>query len=164
MNKEETLEKVLKSYEQYYNIKREDVTSPFVCEAIFNSHNEQYFLVKAAKISDIDSNEYVFFAFEERLTKERLLELDKTAWEEGLTRVEPKEGHRNSDITLIIIADHIDQNAFEAVKKQKHYKSYRFSFYGWSNYKLVAIETSLNRFITNRQGNALKKLFINITK
>lgn len=164
MNKEEVLEQVLKSYKQYYNINRDNAKAPFACEAVFKSHNEQYFLVKAAKISDVDSNEFVFFALEDKFSKDRLLELDKIAWEEGLSRVEPREGHRNSDVTLIVISEHVDQNAYELAKKIKHYKSYRFSFYGWSNYKLVVIETSLNRFITNRQGNALKKLFINILK
>ncbi len=162
MNKEEVLDLVLKSYMRYYDINKETPSAPFKCEAVFKSHNEQYFLVKSAKLQDIDSNEYVFFALEDSLTKERLLELDKIAWEEGLSRVEPKEGHRNSDVTLIIISDRINQNAFDLVKKLKHTKSYKFNFFGWSNYRLVAMEISLNRFATNRQGSVLKKLFNNI--
>ena len=44
----EALERVLRSYQTYYNIKTEAVEPPFAAEAIFGSHNEQYFLIKKA--------------------------------------------------------------------------------------------------------------------
>ena len=75
----EALERVLRSYQTYYNIKTEAVEPPFAAEAIFGSHNEQYFLIKKAKVADIDTNETVYFATEESLSKERLLELDAIA-------------------------------------------------------------------------------------
>ena len=61
----EALERVLRSYQTYYNIKTEAVEPPFAAEAIFGSHNEQYFLIKKAKVADIDTNETVYFATEE---------------------------------------------------------------------------------------------------
>lgn len=57
----EALERVLRSYQTYYNIKTEAVEPPFAAEAIFGSHNEQYFLIKKAKVADIDTNETVYF-------------------------------------------------------------------------------------------------------
>jgi len=161
MTKEEKLESVLKSYTRFYNIKREEVEPPFDAEAEFISHNEQYILVKSAKIAEIDSNEFVYFKSVERLTEEKLTELDKTAWERGLSKVNPGPGHRNSDVSLIIIADKIDENAFKLVKKLKHSKSYLFTFHGWSNYKLIAIDLSDNRMTFNRQGHMLKKIINN---
>lgn len=161
MTKEDKLSTVLKSFEKYYNINKENPAEPFVCEATFMSHNEQYYLVKAAKIADIDSNEYVFFSLEESLSLERLKELDKKAWETGMSRVVPKSGHRNSDVTLIIIADHICEDAFKYVKRCKHSKSYLFTIYGWSNYKLIAMDLSLGRLTCNRQGRSLKKILNN---
>ena len=73
----EALERVLRSYQTYYNIKTEAVEPPFAAEAIFGSHNEQYFLIKKAKVADIDTNETVYFATEESLSKDRLLELHR---------------------------------------------------------------------------------------
>ena len=64
MNSSEALEKLLHSYERYYDISTENIAAPFVAEAVFKSHNEQYFLVKEAKLSDIDSNEFVFFCLD----------------------------------------------------------------------------------------------------
>ena len=103
-----SLEKLLHSYERYYSIQR-GVEPPFACEAVFESHNEQYFLVKSAKISDADSNEFVFFAELETLDEKNFCELDEAAWNSGLARVKPGPGHRNSDVTLIIIADSISK-------------------------------------------------------
>lgn len=158
-SKEEALEKILHSFEKYYSIKKENVTPPFVVEADFISHNEQYFLVKAAKIANIDSNEYVYFALTSSLTMENFLQYDNTAWTTGLSHVKPYSGHRNSDVTLIIIADSIDEQVKSIIKKTKHSKSYKFSFWGWSNYKLVSMELNTNQLFSNRLGKDLKKLF-----
>ncbi len=158
MESNEAFEKVLHAFEQYYNVKTQDVTPPFCAEAEFRSHNEQYFLVKSAKVADIDSNEFVFIAKEQTLTVEQLSHLDQVAWQTGLSRVTPYYGHRNSDVTLVIIADTIEADAFKQVKKLKHYKSYKFSLYGWSAFRAVAYETSTGKVACNRRGSDLKKL------
>lgn len=150
-------EKILHSFEQYYDISK-DVDSPFVAEAIFKSHNEQYFLVKAAKTADIDSNEFVFFYINNEIHAEKLAELSNLAWERGLSRVSPYYGHRNSDVTLIILSDKIEEESFKKIKKLNLYKSYKFGLYGWSSFRALAYETSTGRAATNRRGSDLKKL------
>ena len=157
METNDILQAVLRSFVRYYNL-RENPTPPFAAEAEFHSHSEQYFLTRAAHIADIDSHEYVFFAEEENLTSERLEELEKTAWEEGLSRVEPGPGHRNSDVSLIIIASTIEETAFRQVSKIKRSKSYRFSLHGWSNFRVLAYEVSSGRVAYNRSGKGLKKV------
>lgn len=158
----ETLEKILPSFEVYYNVKREDVTPPFVAEAAFHSHDEQYFLVRSARLAESESNEYVFFATADCLDEQQLLELDKLAWETGLSRVKPHSEHKNTDITLFIICNHMTEEAFQEVSGLQHYKSYKFSLHGWSHYRLVALEASSGRAAYNRQGQSLKKLISNI--
>lgn len=150
-------EKILHSFEQYYDISK-DVDAPFVAEAIFKSHNEQYFLVKAAKTADIDSNEFVFFYINNEINAEKLAELSNLAWERGLSRVSPYYGHRNSDVTLIILSDKIEEESFKKIKKLNLYKSYKFGLYGWSSFRALAYETSTGRAATNRRGSDLKKL------
>lgn len=164
MTPSEALEKLLPSYRRYYNIITENVTAPFDMEAEFISHNEQYFLVKAAKVADIDSNEYVFFKLCDSLSKNEFVEYDRVAWETGMQRVVPSFGHKNTDVTLIIFANHIDADCLELVKKTRHYKSYCMSFKGYSNYRVVAVELNLKRFVTNRQGQSLKKMFVQYKK
>ena len=58
---QEALDKLLPSFRRYYNVKTEDVAAPFVAEAVFQSHNEQYFLIKSARISEANSNEFAYF-------------------------------------------------------------------------------------------------------
>ena len=158
------LDQILPAFQQYYTIKKEDVTPPFCAEAEFRSHNEQYFLVRSAHIADIDSNEFVYFATLSDLNNEKLDELVKAAWNTGLAKVHPHEGHRNSDVSLIILADRISDETKIKIKKTKLYKSYKFSFHGWSHFKLAVCDldsTDKNgafEVFSNRQGRDFAKL------
>lgn len=160
--KKEVLDKLLLSYKQYYNITQDESVQPFSALAEFHSHNEQFFLIKAAKVADIDSNEYVYFALQDELNPEALASLDELAWQRSMSKVVPSSAHRNSDVSLIIIADKISDETRQAIKKIKHYKSYKFSFWGWSNYSLIAFDMSDKSLAFNRRGKDLKRFFINL--
>ena len=164
MDVSQTLEKLLPAFRQYYTINKDAPVQPFLAEAEFRSHNEQYFLVRSAHIADIDSNEFIYFATESSINNEKLQTLTMQAWERGLAKVKPYNGHKNSDITLIIIADKCDPASFEGspqkiVKKIKHYKSYNFSLHGWSNFKLALVELENQNIYFNRFGKDYRKLF-----
>lgn len=162
MNREQILDKLLLLYTRYYDIEREGVEEPFLAKAGFKSHNEQYFLIKAAKVADIDSNENVYFAYADVLDEETVISLSKAAWEKGLDGVVPEYGHRNTDVILYIIADSIKDEAINPIKKTHYSKSYKFGMYGWSDFRLVAIDASKGKATFNRQGRQLKKLISNI--
>ena len=164
MNVQEALEKLLPSFRRYYNVKTEDVAAPFAAEAIFQSHNEQYFLIKSARISEANSNEFAYFYTADSLNAEELKELDKCAWERGLKDVQPNYYHKSTDVALIIIAEKIDEDAKKLMKKLNRSKSYQFGLKGYSNYRLVALELSSGTVSHNRQGQNLKKLVGNIIK
>ena len=160
METSQALEKILPAFERYYTVNK-DSKPPFCAQAEFRSHNEQYFLVRSAHIADIDSNEFVYFATTKSLTKEKLEDFSKKAWEDGLTKVKPYNGHRNSDITLIIFTDTLteDKNQLiKQIKKTKFYKSYKFSFHGWSNFKLVVVDLETQDIYFNRLGKDYRKL------
>ena len=154
------IEKVLPSFEQYYTVKKE-ADPPFCAEAEFRSHNEQYFLVRSAHIADIDSNEFVFFATTINLDSTNFEPLVQLAWEKGLARVRPYNGHRNSDVTLIILSENVNDDIKLQIKKTKLYKSYKFSLHGWSHFKLAVVENKTMGIYFNRFGkdyhNLLKK-------
>ena len=162
MDSNGALEKLLHSFEDYYTVSTETSAVPFVAEAVFKSHSEQYMLVKAAKIADIDSNEFVFFysdsADGDALAPQKITELAKIAWGRGLERITPYYGHRNSDVTLILLSERFSEESFKLVKKLKFYKSYKFGLFGWSAFRALAYETSTGRAVTNRRGSDLKKL------
>ena len=162
MNKEDVLKHFLNAFTAYYNIEEENVTPPFAAEAKFHTHDEGYWLVKSAKLSEAESDEYVFFALCEDLTMEAYRDFDEKAWEEGLKRTKPFNGMQNSDVTLIIIADRIDKAVKKKAAAVNHFKSYKFGLYGMSHFRLVALELSTEAVIYNRQGSNLKKLVNNI--
>lgn len=162
MNQTEALEKLLRSYQTYYDIKTEDVEPPFAAEAVFHTHADNYFLIKSATISSEESHEYVYFAAEADLDLCRLEELDAAAWERGISQVVPCRDHRSSDVTLVILADRIRPEAFKEIRRKKHYKSYRYRLQGWSSYRLIALELSTGKLTYNRLGESLKKLVRNI--
>ena len=162
MELSQAMEKLLRAYGDYYNVDREHPTPPFVAEAVFHSHDERFFLVKSAKLSEAESHEYVFFAQEERLTPERLHLLEETAWTTGMGRVEPHASHQSSDVLLAILAEEISPEALAAIPKLKHYQSYRHGLHGWSHFRLFALEVPSGRMAYNRQGSRLKKIFQSI--
>lgn len=162
MNHSELIEKLLKAYEVYYNVNRETPEAPFFAEAVFHSHDEQYFLIRSARISETETHEYVYFADTETLDAKQLQTLADTAWERGLSNVKPHKDHQSSDISLILLADQISEDVKKELPKLKKYKSYRFSLHGWSHFRLIALEVSTGKLIHNRQGESLKKLLGNI--
>ena len=158
MELSQAIEKILLAFEQYYTVKKDEITPPFCAEAEFRSHNEQYFLIRAAHIADIDSNEFVYFANPDELNTEKLEELVNSAWNTGLAKVRPYNGHRNSDVSLLIFTKSISPETIQKIKKTKLYKSYKFSFHGWSHFKLAVCNTTDMAIFTNRQGKDFSKL------
>ena len=135
---------------------------PFAAEAVFRSHGEEYFLVKSAKITQMDSSEFAFFADVDTLNVPAYEDLVDKVWEETLKRADVRQDHRNSDGILVIIADSIETDVKKQIKKTRRYKSYRFMLWGWSELRVIAYECSLGDVVSNRQGDMLKPLFANI--
>ncbi len=162
MTAPEALPKVLKPFGVYYKINTETPASPFAAEAVFTAKDEHYAMFRNVKYAEADSAEYVFFALTDRLNTETAEHLSDAAWQEGLSRVTPGPNHRNTDVTLIILAEQVDPDAEDYIKKLRHYKSYKHMFHGWSNYRTVIFETFTGRKASNRLGRDLEKLFDNI--
>ena len=155
----EITERLLGQYERYYTINRENPVPPFAAEAEFSVHGEQYFLIKAAKWAEMDAKEFIFFAEVDTLTDEVLTGLDEKAWNTGLSRVQAKENHRNTDISLIIVAETIDDAVKKRIKKLRHYRSYRFGLWGWSDNHTIVYELSTGKETHNRTGDHLAQVF-----
>ena len=156
------MEKLLKSFGQYYDVRTENVIAPFVAQAEFHAHDEHYVFVRAAKISESDSNEYVYFHQGEKLDLFLLNTLCHKAWTDGISKINPYFGHRNSDVVLVVLADFVDDAEKKKIKKMRYYKSYKFSFCGWSHFKLVVKELSSGKVFCNNQGTVFRKTLSNI--
>ena len=159
MTREEMLKKMLRSFAAYYDINTETPAAPFAAEAVFHSHSDAYFLVNSAAIGEAESHEYVFFASVDQLDSSLLASLDQTAWDTGISRVKPHSSHRNTDVTLVVAASSVTEEAKAQIPRLKHYKNYRMSLHGFSHYHLIVADLSSGDLTCNRQGRSLKKLF-----
>ena len=164
MTLQEALEQVLRSYQAYYTVNREDPLPPFAAPAEFGVHGERFFLIKQAKYAEIDSYEHVYFALEEQLTASRAAELAALAWQDGVSRVQLSDSHRETDVLLIVLTRELTDEAARVVKKTAYSKSYRLGLQGYSHFRFVAFEPPQGALSHNRQGEDLAKLMRNIFK
>lgn len=162
LEKEKVFDNFMDSYSVYYNINRDEVTDGFDAEAVFDSKSEQYFLIKAAKVADIHTAEYVYFKKTDKLSDNDLKLLDEKAWNEGISHVKPGPDHKNTDVVLIIFADSIDDDTKECIKKLKHSKNYNHALYGYSNYRLIVIGLNEGIVYFNKQARILTESVGNI--
>ena len=164
MNSKEALDRLLRSYMQYYDVNKETPIEPFTSFASFQSLEHGYWLVKKATISDSETREYIYFYDAPHIDLETVNRLENLAWEDGMSRVQPHPQHRNTDVFVIFIGETVDEDAMEAVKKLHHYKSYKMMFQGWSNFGSVALDLSSGKASYNRFGSRLKKVLKSIIK
>lgn len=158
MNSEQALDFLLKSYKRYYDINSETPEPPFDAQAEFHSHGEQYFLMKSAKLSEQDSAEYVYFSTGDTLLAGRLDALSQMSWASGLAKVKPVEGHRDSNVTLILLYNSITDQAKKTIRRKRLSKVYMLTLRGWSNFRLAAADLSSQKIYTNWHGRDLKKV------
>lgn len=161
MTPQEALERLLPSYYRYFDVSAEPYGS-FAATARFYTHGEQYFLVHAAKMWEMESNEFVYFLTADTLSPAQLDAYIEEAWSDAMPQVHPSSAHRNSDVTVVILVPQLDAQTRKALCRFHRSVGYRHGLHGWSNLKLGAIELSDGRISTNRHGAELKKLLRNI--
>ena len=155
MNLDKLFEDVIGAYEGYYNIER-DNAAPFDAKGFLSNESEQYFLLKSAKIAFVNAYEYAYFKKLDTVSCNELTELDAAAWEDGISHVKPGTDHKNTDVALIVIADKVGDDVRSSIDSYKHSKNYMLGLHGFSNYRLVVIESSTGTFLTNRRGRDLR--------
>lgn len=153
------LQKLLNRFYRYYTVNEETPLEPFAAEAEFRVHGEEFFLIRRAKYAEMDSREFYYFYLTDFLEPEEIAEINELAWNNGLSRMEIKEHHRNSDVIVCVIADRIPEETRKAIRKARYFKNYRHGLLGFSQFKLAAFELESGKTFTNYQGKPLKKLF-----
>ncbi|MBQ7678984.1 MAG: hypothetical protein IJT34_03950 [Butyrivibrio sp.] len=161
MNIQDALERVLRSYEGYYNVSSEGPV-PFAASAVFHLHDEQYFLTKKAKISTSDSHEYVYFATIAVLDEDTLAHLVEEAWNLGLSQVTPAWNQKGSDISLFILTEAMEDSVARLIRRTRRSRNYFGMLKGWSNFRLIAYDTVSGNRAYNRLGESLAEVVDNI--
>ena len=71
--------------------------------------------------------------------------------------MKPHKEHMSSYVTLVVLADTIDPEAKELIKKTRFQKYFRLALHGWMEYHIAAMECSTNSFLSNPAGKGAKK-------
>ena len=157
---QERLNKLLDAYSHSYDIARDvqEEGRTWPATATYYLRDENYLISRQHVLSAVEQHEYLYFHLTDRLTAEELqsqMDLSKRA---GLRKVKPHKDHMFSNVGLIVLANTIEPEAVNLIRKTRFRKNYRLSFWGWTELQLAAMELSTGRFYANPAGAGAKKL------
>lgn len=156
--KNQFMDELLKSYGTYFDIKR-NVTRENIllaAEAEFHSRGEKYVLVPAAKLWAVETNEYVYFVTEEMASSDDVKKWRDKVIEIGMGKIKPHIEHMYSYITMIYIADNMDNDKKREIEKFNCEKMFLLSLHGWMYFRMAAVDLSKNIVITNKKGRDIR--------
>ena len=154
------LEKLLSAYSHQYNIDR-DVTvegGSFPATATFFLRDENYLISKKHVLSAVENYDYTYFYITDHLDAATLRQQIDLTMKVGSARVKPHREHMSSFVSLVILADTIDEEAKKLIKKTRFQKYFRLALHGWMEYHIAAMECSTNRFLSNPAGKGARKI------
>lgn len=150
-----------------------DFTKPFVLDnkeytalAEYHSHIDKYVLVKKAQVWAADSHEFCLFqryndffcADDFNMLTHLLVEyMEPQLARKGQDNAEPD--HMYTYLTLVILCDNPVPK--DVISKIKHYhftKYYKFYTRGYSEARVILVDTSSKKVYTNPAAREMKKL------
>lgn len=163
----EAVDKMLDSYEAYYNVHRTDAdctSNPreLVARCEFYQKTVGSALVKNDVSWQYTSEEFLYLYNVEHLTVEKVNELISFAREDAYPKMNIGPRHMYSYITPVIICDSADPEALRGLKRCKINKSFRFSLHGWMEVHTAVLEVNNHTITTNRSGKSVGKVLKNV--
>lgn len=159
MTREEAIQKLLKSYQAYYNINENDNgDDAFVARCDFFEHAQKYVLSKKAELWSTKCEEFIYLFSVPNLTESLYEKYTQFAIEDGNKRMNIGPGHMYTYITPIFICDTCDGEAVKKLKKHRLYKSFHFSLHGWLDFHVSAVALSDKRIYRNSAGRYTAKI------
>lgn len=153
----EVIERLLAAHEAWFDVDRDHrfAGRTFPGYAEFHSCASQYVLVKRAKLWEAASHEHLFFWDTPRLTAAELDDLVGCITGVGLSLVQPAPDHMTTYLSLAIVADAVDDLAWERVRRTRFRKNFALGWRGWADLRLAVADLSRGRVTTNSQGKPL---------
>ena len=154
------LDKLLNAYSHQYDIDREVTVEGqvFPATATFYLRDENYLISKKHVLSAVENYDYTYFYITDHLDAATLRQQIDLTMKVGTARVKPHRDHMSSFVSLVILADTIDEEAKKLIRKTRFQKYFRLALHGWMEYHIAAMETSTNSFLSNPAGKGAKKI------
>lgn len=122
--------------------------------------NESYFASKKVKVWRAEMYEYCFARYFESVDEKIIGDYQSFLIEAMEHFVKPHPEHMSSIITGIIITDDIPPSLEKMISGFKHRKTYAFSFKGWADVRLIAVNLRSNRVISNKKGKEVENFYL----
>ena len=153
----QVLNRILAAHEGYFDVQRdyEYAGRLFQGYGEFHSHGQKYVLVKRATLWEVDTHEHVFLSAVEHLDLPWLSDAVAFMKDRGLAKVDPQPNHKCTNLTLVVVADRADDDAWGLLRKTRFRKNFAWGLKGWSDLRLAAVDLSGNRVATNAAGKPL---------
>jgi len=159
-DKNQFIDALLEAYEAYFDIKRDVEKEKILlaAEAIFHSRSEKYVLVQSAKLWAVETNEYAYFITQEASSSSEFKKWRDKVLGIGMKEIKPHSEHMYSYITMIYIADSIDEDTRKEIENFSCHKMFLLSLHGWMHFRLAAVDLSKNEIITNKKGREIRTI------
>lgn len=156
--KHAVLNRLLAAHETWFDVSRDRAFAGrvFPGYAEFHSSAERYVLSKRAKLWEVNAHEYLFFEVTERLAQPLYDDLVAFMTTEALAKVQLNPEHMTSYLSLVVIADEVDEVVRRAIKKTRFRKNFKLGFEGWADLRVAIIDLSASSVITNAMGKELR--------
>ena len=158
--KDNVLNSLLAAHEAWFDVSRnqEFAGRVFPGYAEFHTHGEQYVLVKRAKLWEVASHEYIFFAESDHLTAPEISELIEFVKTQGIKKVNPDEpNHMQSFVSLVVITDAADDEVLKIARRARFRKNFKLGLNGWADLRVAILDLKSASVITNAMGKEMKK-------
>ncbi len=154
------LDKLLIAYSHQYDIARDVAVEGghFPATATFYLRDENYLVSKKHVLSAVENYDYTYFYLADHLDADTLRQQIDLSLKVGRARVKPHREHMSSFVSLVILANTIDDEAKALIKKTRFQKYFRLALHGWMEYHIAAMECSTNSFLSNPAGKGAKKI------
>ena len=74
----------------------------------------------------------------------------------ALEKVDPVPNHMQSSLSLVIVADRVDDEAKRACRKTRFRKNFALGIRGWADLRLAVVDIAGHDVVTNGAGKEMK--------
>ena len=157
---DKTVKRLLEAYAAHYG-----VTSPYeFAGRTFDGYAEhhasagQFVLTERAKLWEAGTHDYAFFTSCENASANYLSDLVEFMKTDALAKVAHGQGHMTSYLTLIVVADAVEDDARDLARRARFRKNFKLGMHGWADLRLAIADLGRGDVITNGQGKPLGQI------
>lgn len=152
------LERILAAHEGFFDIQRNYAFAQrtFPGYGEFHAEASRYVLAKRAKLWEVSAHEYLFFLEMPHLDKAAFDDAVAFITKDALEKVQLSANHMTSYLSLVIVADTVEEGVLRAVRKTRFRKNFCWGIKGWADVRLAVVDLSCGLVETNAMGKELR--------